>query len=232
MARIEGLSLAEASEAYNEDQLDRLSALARDYDLSAWSKSCTAEEWRRNLHLLDWLDRTLGPLSVEGPGLDVGSATWWYLPALFSFRPGSWTGREIAPNRRYSDGSTRGALARWRCEAFAGAKYESGAAEDALGSFALVTCFLPYLVPDTLRADGLPDRFLRPQSLVLALWERVLPGGALAVLHQEPREARAFAALCRDLAILGEEKEVRSPWNPWHPARIGWIARKEAQAED
>lgn len=196
-------------------------------DLTQWAAICRPEELHESLYVLDLFDLHLSRSAPFGPGLDVGSKNWPYLPALAAAVPGPWTGVELAANRRYATLVTRAAVALRRCRAVGDATYLAGSVTDVESSFGVVTWFLPFVSIGPLRNWGLPDSAFDPCGLLGHVWNLVAPGGLLWITNQNDDEAaaqsRLFEAVGIEVELLGPMQSVLSPFRL---TRTGWLARK------
>lgn len=219
--------LALAKEEFDEAQLKRAAELDEVYDTSHWAQICEKTEVHRCYYTLDVLDQHLKGEVPDGPALDVGARDWWYIPALYSFRPGAWLGVEVDGHQRYFDMTTRAAVAQKRSSSLDGAEYAIRSVLDEHGRYALITWYLPFVFLDTQVAGGLPDRFFDPRKMLEHVYSLLEPGGVLFLVNQNQEEAdeqgRLFQSLGIQAKLLGNFK---SPWVMDPPTRQDWLVRK------
>jgi len=200
--------------------------LSGRYPLERWPSLCNAVEYRLSLHVLDLLDRRLGPAG-RGPALDIGSQDFAYLPGLATWGGGPWHGVELEPHRRRWTLATRRAHAERLCRAFPGARYHPGSLLELQGEFDAVTWFLPFVLPAPLRARGLPERFFQPHELLTHAHRLLAPGGRMLVVNQGEEEAaeqaRLFEALAIDARPIGR---LDGPFSPYRQPRFGWLVER------
>jgi len=168
----------------------RLLALESSYDLSCWPKLCTKKEYLGNLYMLDILDRFVPFAKMGGPALDVGSAIWWYLPALKAFRPSHWTGVDLPAVQRAKRFDNWLAHAKFMTKAYSEADYRAECITEQKKRFRFITWFLPYLAIDPLLSAGLPDYHFDPAGLFRQVWRLLESDGILLIVNQGLAEAR------------------------------------------
>jgi len=214
-----------------ESERARIRALAQRYDLSGWPRWCEAAEWRESLWVLDLLDRFLPGDLPEGPCLDVGSRAGGYLPGLAALRT-PWLLVERDAYRRYLWLATREAHGRQMAARVGrGCRYLAGDAEQLDGRVALITWLLPYVRPAPLRADGLPESWLRPAALLKHLVGRLGEGGALLIVNQGEVEAAQMRQLLSELQaspaggglVVRDLGSVAGAITTWRRPRFGFL---------
>jgi len=224
--------LSLAKEGFDDAQKARAMELDGLYETRHWARICEKTEVDRCYYTLDVLDQHLKGRVPEGPALDVGAREWWYIPALYSFRPGPWLGIELDGHQRYADMTTRAAVAKARCATLDGAEYAIRSVLDEHGRYAFITWFLPFVFFDTQVAGGLPDRFFEPGKTLEHVYGLLEPGGVLFVVNQNQEEVDEQGRLFESLEIKAELLETFvSPWVIDPPTRRGWFVRKPAPGE-
>jgi hypothetical protein len=220
--------LSNATSDFNDEQSVRAAELDATYDTSHWKDICEKTEVNRCYYTLDILDQHLKGCAPEGPSLDVGAREWWYIPALYSFRPGPWLGVEVDGHQRYMDMTTRAAVARARCSSLEGAEYAVRSILDEKGRYTFISWFLPFVFFDTQVAGGLPDRFFEPLKMLEHVYGLLEPGGVLFVVNQNQDEVDGQGKLFDKLGVEAELLGTFvSPWVIDPPTRQGWLVRKE-----
>lgn len=206
---------------------DRLRELRRGFDLSAWPRACRSAELLEALWLLDVLDRHVLAAAPHGPGLDIGSKNWSYLPALVAATPGNWLGVELAAHRRYWNLVTRRAVAERRARLFPSAEFRVGSLLEVTGPFGMVTWLLPFVFPGPHRKWGLPRDAFDPDGLLEHAWKCVDQGGILFVVNQGAQEAEEQERLFRAQGIAARPLgRIESVFPLYRKARFGWLARR------
>ncbi len=206
----------------------RAEALHHTFDLSGWSRCCSAQEWKESLYALDVYERHLAPRPAPGRALEVGAKNGSMIPALATFTSGGCDAVELDAHRRYLWGSTRRAYGEALASAFPDCRFIAGDVRTLEGPWSLVTWWLPFLSEAPLRAWGLPPRFLEPRALLEHLTRRVAPGGVLFVVNQGEGEAELQAALFRELGLEAERLgPIVSELSPFRLPRFAmrWRAR-------
>lgn len=236
--------LEEEAEPANAREAD----LSSRYDLRPLAKASTAALYRKNLYLLDTLEKaTEGlpmPVATEGgiKALDVGSQDWHYVFGLerwlrFLNRPeDQGHGQAQDPGRRvdltgleldgygiYADFHSRRDYARAYAAQTANpeVRYEIG---DFLksrgGGYDIITIFYPFVTRYQLLLWGLPLRFYSPRNFLAKAAEQNRPGGWLVVFCHTRREHELFLELGRATAAysLLREGQVVSNLVDFHEA--------------
>jgi SAM-dependent methyltransferase len=217
---------------FDDVQNKRAQELDQAYETSHWTRICEKTEVHRCYYTLDVLDQHLKGEIPEGPALDVGAREWWYIPALYSFRPGPWLGVEVDGYQRYGDMTTRAAVARVRCSSLDGVEYAIRSILDEKGRYAFITWFLPFVFFDTQVAGGLPDRFFEPRKMLEHVYGLLEPGGVLFVVNQNQEEVEEQGRLFESLGINAESLGTFvSSWVIDPPTRQGWLVRKPEAGE-
>jgi len=193
-----------------------------DYGLEAARRRMAGWRWRRNLAVLQLLDRAAAePLFREAlaggdplRALDIGSKNFDYVDALAAVlshggrRTVDLTGLEIDPHRRYTDLRTRRAWAEHYCSFVPGARYLPGDLEDHEGSYRVITWFFPFLFRAPLVKWGLPGRLLRPAALLARARALLEPGGVLLIVNLTADEE------AEQHRLLGEAGAAFTPVGP------------------
>jgi hypothetical protein len=151
-SRLDGL--APPARAYAE-------ALGARYPLAGLLAATGPIERGESLYVLDVLDRYLSPVPAGARGLDVGAKYGAYLPGLATFAPGAWDVIERDAHRRYVTGHTRRSVGEAIAARFPGCRYLAGDVRALSGSYARITWFLPFVVPEPHLAWGLPGSWRR-----------------------------------------------------------------------
>jgi SAM-dependent methyltransferase len=212
----------------------REAELRTRYDMDPlWARS-TAAIYRKNLYLIDILERAAEGLELPPPGegplraLDVGAQDWHYVFGLERWlsrsgvrRAVSLRGIELDGYGIYPDLRSRRDYAR----AYAAqtgnpeAVYEVGDFMAAAGTnLDVITWFYPFVAPHHLLLWGLPLRHFRPARLIGKAACLLRPGGWLVVLAHTRSEHEAFLDLARAQGNLElvREGEARSPLVDFH----------------
>lgn len=214
MFKLRKVSVKSLEEAFEPQQKLRFETLCDTYSLDHWDKVCSNSEFLGNLCILDILQQHLSPHHPHGPGLDIGSRSFWYAPALQSFLRASWMGVELDAYQRYITGHTRKAYAEYMMSPFDNMSYQASSLTDIQGSFGCITWFLPYILPEPMEASGLPDRFYDPETLFDHAFDLLAPGGQLFIINQGEEEAAHQQALLENKNLtfeaLGKMKSVFS----------------------
>ena len=205
----------------------RLEALEKSYDLTQWDQVCSSSEFTGNCCFLDILDRVFDAETVRGPGLDIGSRSFWYAPALHSFKPGDWLGVELDAHQRYLTGETRKGYAEYMIRPWPTVEYRAGCLTEVKSTFGLVTWFLPYVAIEPLQSSGLPERFFQPKQLLRHVMNLLAENGHLFIVNQEREEAQIQETLFEQLGIqfhaLGKTDSV---FSVYQKERYGYLINK------
>ena len=221
-ASLHDLALDEAGRA-------RLQELGERYDLAPWGGCCGRGELIHSLYALDLLDRHLGAAG-EGPGLDIGSGPWGYLPGLAAWGGGPWEGGEIDAHRRYLTGVTRRGYGRWMARRFPRCRYLAGSLTEVSGGYQTITWLLPLVTEGRLAAHRLPRRLFQPLELLRHAWGLLAPGGRMLVLNQEEGERIAQERLFLSAEIsVRPPREGVSPLAGYRHPRYVWVVEKHAE---
>lgn len=209
----------------------RLGELDDRYDLSAWPTVCSPAEFVGNCCFLDILDRVFGDRQLPRSGLDVGSRSFWYAPALRSFHAGPWTGVEVDAHQRYLTGSTRKGYAQYMASPWEDVHYQTGCLTEINQPFGLITWFLPYVVAEPMEASGLPNRFFDPPKLLRHALTLLGSGASLFIINQGEEEACIQEGLFKKLGVtyraLGE---VDSVFSVYRKKRFGFLVHENENA--
>jgi hypothetical protein len=199
----------------------RARSLLAHHDTSTWEPLLSDLELHENLYALDLLT-TLAP-GARAPGLDVGAKDGSLLPALQAAAPGPWDLVEIDAHRRYADFSTRRSHGERRVRAYPGSRYLAASVTTLAGPYHLITWFLPFVVPEPLRAWGLPERLYAPEALLAHVLGLLAPGACLLVVNQGERERDRQAELFELAAVAAEALgPVASPLSPFRRPRFAF----------
>lgn len=205
--------------------LARAEALGARYPLAPLLAATGIVERDESLYTLDLLDRFLTPVPAGARALDVGSKYGAYLPGLATFG-GAWDAVERDAHRRYLTGHTRRAVGEAIAARFAGCRFLPGDVRDLGGSYARITWFLPFVVPEPHTAWGLPAELFDPPGALAAVLRLLAPGGELLVLNQGEAEAEVQAGLFAAANVAAEALgRVESPLSPYRKPRFGWRLR-------
>lgn len=182
------------------------------YGLAGARERMTAGRWRRNLAVVEILDRVgrepevadfLRGRSTLGV-LDIGSKNFEYVDALAGFwsrhrgdRTVTLTGLEVDAYRRYTDLRTRKAWADHYCSQVPGARFLARGLEDHGEPCDVVTWFFPFVTEFPLLRWGLPLGLFRPQALFDHAWDLLAPGGLMVLVNLTGAEAEVQHGLVR-----------------------------------
>jgi hypothetical protein len=206
---------------------NRLLTLESSYDLSCWPWLCTKTEYLGNLYMLDILDRFVPFAKTGGPALDVGSARWWYLPALKAFRPSHWTGVDLPAVQRAKRFDNWLAHAKFMTKAYSEADYRAECITEQKKKFSFITWFLPYLAIDPLLSAGLPEYHFDPAGLFRYVWGLLEADGILLIVNQGLPEARLQEQLFEFEKFYAKKLGLLdSPFKAFHYPRYGWVLFK------
>lgn len=190
----------------------REAELRARYSLEPLRDASTQAIYRKNLYLIDLLDRGADGIDL-GPGplraVDVGSQDFHYAFGLERWlryagtpagRLATLTGIEIDGYGIYPDFRSRKDYA----EAYAlqtgnsDVTYRVGDfLDESEGGLDIVTIFYPFVTRHHLLLWGLPLRFFRPAQLVAKAASLTKPGGRLVVFTHTQKEHELFLELGR-----------------------------------
>ena len=187
--------------------------LRERYDLDRLQARSTVALYRKNLYLIDILERAAQGLELPpgvGPlkAMDVGAQDWHYVFALERWLArGGGTVRQVDLRGVELDGHGIYPDLRARCDyarAYAAqtgnpaVAYEVADFLDVAGSdFDIITWFYPFVARHHLLLWGLPLRHFAPARLIEKAARMLRPGGWLVVLAHTGAEHEAFLALAR-----------------------------------
>lgn len=197
-----------------------------------------------SFNLLQWLDETLNadwlaPDTSAWHWLDVGSKTWSYLPGLAAYlqqhRPNyRLTGVELDGYRLYTDGYTRQQYAQALAAFYPQAQYRLADACTVFGPFHGISLLLPFVLPETHRAWGLPTPFFQPATLLRHLVLQLAEGGVLLIINLTKAEQEVQQTLIRELDLPSDcrlslcwQGPVTDHWLDYGHWRQGSVYRKE-----
>ncbi|AFC31335.1 hypothetical protein PM3016_4587 [Paenibacillus mucilaginosus 3016] len=169
------------------------------YDFAGWHKQLGLLDYRLNLYFLELLQTCrphLAPLGLERiRAVDVGSRTFYYLPALFHYY------RTLAPldrlhgvefdaYRRYQTGSTAYDYAQAYLRELASpcASYLPMDFLEYREPFNVCTFFLPFVTEDPLLHWGLPLESFHPARLFEHAYNRLESPGVLIITNKGEEE--------------------------------------------
>tara|TARA_B100000683_G_scaffold277394_1_gene335664 strand:- start:6120 stop:7037 length:918 start_codon:yes stop_codon:yes gene_type:complete len=225
--KIQKVNLQKWRAQLNADGLSRLEALESKYELNHWEKVCSASEFTGNCCFLDILDRVTAHEKIQGPGLDIGSRSFWYAPALQGFLPGEWLGVELDANQRYLTGETRKGYAEYMIRPWPAMHYQAGCLTDIKPSFGFITWFLPYVAIEPLQSSGLPERFFQPKDLLRHTMSLLADTGYLFIINQEREEAQIQESLFNQLGIQFQALgKIDSVFSVYEKERFGFLVRQ------
>lgn len=202
----------------------RLAELKDRYDLELWPSACESRrELLGNLFVLDALDRTISQPPHSKQALDVGSGSFWYLPALSALSSADWTAVELPASQR---GRRKH---RWHRRLnrllahYPSVKYREQCLTETVGRFDLITWFLPYVALDPLLSVGLPRHRFDPAGLLRHTCDLLAPNGVMIIINQGARESELQSQLFKSEQLEAEPLgELTSPFNPFRHPRYGW----------
>lgn len=227
-ARPAGAGLLPAASPAKARAEARERELRERYGLGPLRERSTATLYRKNLYLVDILERAAEGLDLPPReagalrALDVGAQDWHYVFGLERWlaRAGG-APRQVALRGAEVDGHGIYPDLRSRCDyarAYAaqtgnpGVAYEVGDFLDAEGEgLDVITWFYPFVLRHHLLLWGLPLRHFRPERLIAKAASMLRPGGWLVVLAHTGAEHEAFLRLARaqgglDLVRAGEAR--------------------------
>ena len=208
--------------------LSRFNALEAKYNLKQWKQVCSSSEFTGNCCFLDILDCVLENETVQGPGLDIGSRSFWYAPALYSFQPGDWLGVELDANQRYLTGETRKGYAEYMIRPWPSMQYRAACLTEIKPAFGLITWFLPYVAIEPLQSSGLPERFFQPEHLLRHAMSLLADNACLFIINQELEEAQIQKALFEKLGIIFHALgKIDSIFSVYQKERFGFLVRQK-----
>jgi hypothetical protein len=215
---------------------ERERELRERYDLDRLQACSTAGLYRKNLYLLDILERAAQGLDLSPSGgrlkaMDVGAQDWHYVFALERWLArGGGAHRQVDLRGVELDGHGIYPDLRARCDyarAYAAQTGNPGVAyevvdflEVAGSGLDIITWFYPFVARHHLLLWGLPLRHFAPARLIEKAAGMLRPGGWLVVLAHTGAEQEAFLALGnsrRDLELM-RAGEARSPLVDFHAA--------------
>jgi SAM-dependent methyltransferase len=225
---------ASGADAIREAEAREADLRAR-YALEPLRARSTAAVYRKNLYLIDILERAAAGLELPPNGegslraLDVGAQDWHYAFGLERWltrgggarRAASVRGVELDGYGIYPDLRSRRDYARAYAAQTGNAEavYEVGDFLATTGAgFDVITWFYPFVTPHHLLLWGLPLRHFRPTRLIGKAACLLRPGGWLAVLAHTRPEHEAFLKLAREQGNLElvREGEARSRLVDFH----------------
>ncbi len=181
-------------------QAERIARLQSRYQ-AGFEQHLSAATSLNNYEYLDILDAAWSAwgLAPQGGGelCDVGSANFWYAPALQAFfRPERLLGVEIEGHRRYRDGHTRrdyaaGYLARWPNARLLIADY-AGLEQPA----DFITAWFPFVTAPAILAWRLPLAMLAAESLLRRIRSNLRREGVFLMVNHGSAEAAVAARYC------------------------------------
>jgi hypothetical protein len=224
-----GCSDVDLQAQYSPTQYVRIRELTRRYPLLQHGWMLGKSEFSENLYLLDLLDRYVNVTISACRGLEIGCRSFYYLPALYSFRAFNWDGVELDAYARFLNGRTRRAYGEAYAQAFSGCHYHADDVRTLQGSFDIIVWLLPFTTLAPLQLWGLPTRFFAPQQLLEKSYQLLSPAGKIFLVTQGEQETTNQCGLLQDSPIefqdLGELDAVLSPFRQ---RRFGFlITRKE-----
>lgn len=207
----------------------RFMELESSYHMDCWPKLCTKREYIGNLYILDILDKIVP--TTSGPALDVGSARWWYLPALKAFHPSHITGVDLPAAQRGKRFDNWLAHAEFVSKAYPDANYRAECITEQKNRFRFITWFLPYVAIEPLLSASLPEYNFDPTGLFRYVWRLLEPDGILFIVNQGKAEAilqqQIFEFERFEVESLGV---LDSPFKAFHYPRYGWLLCKSGSS--
>lgn len=210
---------------------DRYGYLSLRYNTHTWFKVCNRGEFHESLYLLDLLDKYLPRRQYNGPGLDIGSKSWSYLPGLAAYTGHEWIGVEVDAHQRYLDMSTRYGRARKMLKAYPGSRYICGSLLDHEGKYELITWILPFMEKGSLLQWGLPEQFFQPEELLKHALTLLAENGVMFIVNQNESDMLHQKILLDRLKAQSEFLgELHSDFSPFKRRRYGWLIFADKQA--
>jgi hypothetical protein len=209
---------------------DRYGYLSLRYNTHTWFKVCNKKEFLESLYLLDLLDSYLPRRQYEGPGLDIGSKSWSYLPGLAAYTGNAWVGIEVDPYQRYLDMSTRYGRAKRMLKAYPDSKYICGSLLEDSGRYKIITWILPFMEKGSLLKWGLPEQFFQPEELLQHAISLLDNDGVLFIINQNETDMLQQKILLDKLKIKSKFiGELNSNFSPFKRRRYGWLISANEQ---
>ncbi len=177
------------------------------------------ENTRDNYFYLDLLhsSREKWGWTPENPRvLDVGCKNFYYIDALQAFfKPRSLTGIEVDGYTIYRDGHSRKDYADYYLKPYANASYEVSDLLKHRGTYDVITCFFPFVFPETAALWSLPLSFFDPKAFFAKIESLLEKSGFLWMLNhgeEEWEEARSLLSRTglRSLGHFAEKNALAS----------------------
>jgi hypothetical protein len=215
---------------------ERAAALHGRYQLEPLARLSTTSLYRKNLYLLDTLEKATQDLPLPFSdtrivkALDVGSQDWYYVFVLERWlqlhnrRNGEsvvLTGIELDGYEIYADFHSRRDYALTYVEQTGNPEvhYEIGDfLEFREGDYDIIFIFYPLLLRYQLLLWGLPLRYFAPKSILSQAASLTRPGGWVVVLCHTLREHEVLLELCKAIGTyqLLREGQVLSNLMDFH----------------
>jgi hypothetical protein len=232
----------EPKENLFEGRLNRSSLEAREkilvdrYGLEAFRVQSNRSRYLETLTYLDFLEALFQGKSLPETScrwLDVGVKNWSTVEALHRFlllhqRDFSLDGIELDTYRVYADFYSRYDYATAYIQGLPNTHYHVGDVMMHTGQYDVVSCFLPFVVPEPCFAWGLPQRYFKPLDFLEHLIHLLSPSGTLLIVNQGEAEAQAQAELFKShpLSVVEPIGQLPESFLSYRYPRYGWYCRK------
>lgn len=166
-----------------------------------------------NYEYLDLLERGFAAAGIAPPRprllTDVGSASFWYAPALAAFfRPETLVGIELEGYRLFRDWHTRIDYARGYLEDLPGAEFVVADYASYVRRAELITALFPFVTESSVLAWRLPLTVLDPARLFGRIASNLSPEGLFFMMNHGPEEARSAQECCSAAGL-----RLRATWS-------------------
>jgi hypothetical protein len=189
-----------------------------------------------NYEYLDLLERGFAAAGISPPQprvlTDVGSASFWYAPALAAFfRPAALVGIELEGHRLFRDWHTRIDYARGYLTELPFAEFVIADYSSYVRPADLITAIFPFLTEHSVLAWRLPLTVLSPGRLFSRIASNLTADGLFFMINHGPTEGRLAHQCCVAAGL-----RLRASWagegdfsgHRLEPAMLSWWARGSA----
>jgi SAM-dependent methyltransferase len=181
------------------ERAQRIAAL-RDRYQARFESELGVSSSLNNYEYLDILDGAFRGAALTREGgvvCDVGSASFWYAPALHAFfRPQRLIGVEVEGHRLLRGFRSRIDYARGYVSLVPNAEFVVADYAAYSRSADVITAWFPFLTPNAILAWRLPLSLLAPARLIARVRDNLAPGGIFFMANHGPREAQRAEELC------------------------------------